>query len=91
MVYCLDVWGLYENMYSEAFKVLEKLRGSDSKSRNCRLLPEVQDGEADMALVVVDAVAAIFRAVAMGQQLDDKRYRKVLLLLEEVGGWFRSV
>ncbi|XP_020873224.1 separase isoform X2 [Arabidopsis lyrata subsp. lyrata] len=89
MVYCLDVWGFYENMYSEAFKVLEKLRGSDSKSRNCRLLPEVQDGEADMALVVVDAVAAIFRAVAMGQQLDDKRYRKVLLLLEEVGGWFR--
>ncbi|CAE6181743.1 unnamed protein product [Arabidopsis arenosa] len=89
MIYCLDVWGLYENEYTEAFKVLEKLRGSDSKSRKCQLLPEVQDGEAEMALVVVDAVASIFRAVAMGQQLDDKRYRKVLLLLEEVGGWFR--
>ncbi|CAB79252.1 putative protein [Arabidopsis thaliana] len=89
MIHCLDVWGLYENVYTEAFKVLEKLRGSDSKSRKSRLLPEVQDGDAEMALVVVDAVAAIFRAVAMSQQLDDKRYRKVLLLLEEVGGWLR--
>ncbi|KAL9818505.1 Separase [Arabidopsis thaliana] len=89
MIHCLDVWGLYENVYTEAFKVLEKLRGSDSNSRKSRLLPEVQDGDAEMALVVVDAVAAIFRAVAMSQQLDDKRYRKVLLLLEEVGGWLR--
>ncbi|EOA19088.1 hypothetical protein CARUB_v10007755mg [Capsella rubella] len=89
MVYCLDAWGLYENVYTEAFKVLEKLRGSESKSRKCRLLPEVQDGEAELALVVVDAVATIIRAVAMGQQFDDKRYRKVLLLLEEVRAWFR--
>lgn len=91
MIYCLDAWGFYENVYTEAFKVLEKLRGSDSKSRKCRLLPEVQDGEAELALVVVDAVAAIFRAVAMSQQIDDKRYRKVLLLLEEVRAWFRLV
>ncbi|XP_010448796.1 PREDICTED: separase isoform X2 [Camelina sativa] len=87
MIYCLDVWGLYENVYAEGFKVLEKLRGgSDCKSR---LLPEVQDGEAQLALVVVDAVNAIVKAVAMGQHLEDKRCRKVLVLIEEVRPWFR--
>ncbi|CAH2078208.1 unnamed protein product [Thlaspi arvense] len=89
MIYCLDAWGFYENVNSQAFKLLERLRGSDVRSRKCRLLPEVQDGEADLAMVIVEAVAAIFKAVAMGQQTDDKPYRRVLLLLEEVRAWFR--
>lgn len=89
MVYCLDDWGFYENANTQAFKVLEKLRGSDTSSRKCRLLlPVVQDGEAELAGVLVEAVAAIFKAVGMGQQTDDKLYRKSLLLLEEVRPWF---
>ncbi|KAL1201644.1 Separase [Cardamine amara subsp. amara] len=89
MIYCLDAWGLYENVYTQAFKVLEKLRGSEISSRKCRLLPEVQDGEAELATVLVEVVAAIFKAAAMVKQTDDKRYRKALLLLEEVRAWFR--
>uniref|UniRef100_A0A1J3F8L7 separase n=1 Tax=Noccaea caerulescens TaxID=107243 RepID=A0A1J3F8L7_NOCCA len=89
MIYCLDVWGFYENVNTQAFKVLEKLRGSDISSRKCRLLPVVQDGEAELAMVLVEAVAAIFKAVGMDQQTDDKLYRKSLLLLEEVRPWFK--
>ena len=88
MVYCLDAWGFHESVSTQAFKVLEKLRGSDASSR---LLPEVKDGEAELAMVVVEAVTAIFKAVAMSQQRDDKMYRKVVLLLGEVRAWFRSV
>ncbi|XP_048596928.1 separase-like isoform X3 [Brassica napus] len=84
MVYCLDAWGFHESVNTQAFKVLEKLRGSSS-----RLLPEVKDGEAELAMVVVEAVTAIFKAVAMSQQRDDKMYRKVVLLLDEVRAWFR--
>ncbi|RID78478.1 hypothetical protein BRARA_A01307 [Brassica rapa] len=86
MVYCLDAWGFHESVSTQAFKVLEKLRGSGVKSR---LLPEVKDGEAELAMVVVEAVTAIFKAVAMSQQRDDKMYRKVVLLLGEVRAWFR--
>ncbi|CAA7060137.1 unnamed protein product [Microthlaspi erraticum] len=89
MIYCLDAWGFYENVNSQSFKVLEKLRGSDISSRKCRLLPEVQDGEAELAMVLVEVVAAIFKSVGMGQQADDKLYRKSLLLLEEVRPWFK--
>ncbi|CAN8325640.1 unnamed protein product [Cochlearia groenlandica] len=91
MIYCLDVWGFYESVNTQSFKVLEKLRGSDVGSRKRRLLPEVKDGEAELGMVIVEAVAAIFKSVAMGQQIDDKPYRKVLLLLEEVRAWFRLV
>ncbi|CAN7071285.1 unnamed protein product [Brassica oleracea var. botrytis] len=86
MVYCLDAWGFHESVNTQAFKVLEKLRGSGVKSR---LLPEVKDGEAELAMVLVEAVTAIFKAVAMSQQRDDKMYRKVVLLLDEVRAWFR--
>ncbi|VVB12005.1 unnamed protein product, partial [Arabis nemorensis] len=89
MVYCLDAWGFHDIVYTQAFKVLEKLRGSDISSRNCLLLPKVQDGESELAMVLVEAVAAIFKAVAMVQQTDDKQYRKCLVLLEEVRAWFR--
>ncbi|CAN6921104.1 unnamed protein product, partial [Brassica oleracea] len=30
MVYCLDAWGFHESVNIQAFKVLEKLRGSDA-------------------------------------------------------------
>lgn len=91
MIYCLDAWGFHENVYTQAFKVLEKLRCSDISSRKCLLLPKVQDGEAELAMVLVEAVAAIFKAVGMVQQTEDKQHRKALLLLEEVRAWFRSV
>ncbi|KAF2541386.1 hypothetical protein F2Q70_00034891 [Brassica cretica] len=38
MVYCLDAWGFHESVNIQAFKVLEKLRGSDASSRCCRRL-----------------------------------------------------
>ena len=55
------------------------------------MLPEVKDGEAELAMVLVEAVTAIFKAVAMSQQRDDKMHRKVIVLLGEVRAWFRSV
>ena len=88
MVYCLDAWGFHESVNTQAFKVLEKLRGSGVKSP---LLPEVKDGEAELGMVLVEAVTAIFKAVAMSQQRDDKMYRKVVVLLDEVRAWFRLV
>ncbi|KAF3592824.1 hypothetical protein DY000_02027105 [Brassica cretica] len=54
-----------------------------------KLLPEVKEGEAELAMVLVEAVAAIFKGVAMCKQVDDEPYRTVLLLLEEVRAWFR--
>ncbi|XP_024005725.1 separase isoform X2 [Eutrema salsugineum] len=89
MIYCLDAWGFYERVSAQAFKVLERLRGSGISSRKCRLLPEVQDGEAELAMVIVEAVAAVFKAIGMALQTDDKPYRTALLLLEEVRAWFR--
>ncbi|CAH8360120.1 unnamed protein product [Eruca vesicaria subsp. sativa] len=89
MIYCLDNWGFYESVNTQAFKVLEKLRGSSVKSR-LLLLPEVKEGEAELAMVLVEAVTVIFKAVGMmSQQGDDKMYRKVVVLVGEVRDWLR--
>ncbi|KAJ0263460.1 Separase [Hirschfeldia incana] len=86
MVYCLDVWGFHEIVVAQGFKVLEKLRGGEAGSK---LLPVVKEGEAELAMVLVEAVAAIFKGVAMFNQVDNEKYKTVLLLLEEVRDWFR--
>lgn len=88
MIYCLDAWGFHESVIAQAFKVLEKLRGGEAGSK---LLPEVKEGEAELAMVLVEAVAAVFKGVAMSKQVDDEPYRTVLLMVEEVRDWFRSV
>ncbi|KAG2240437.1 hypothetical protein Bca52824_090755 [Brassica carinata] len=88
MIHCLDVWGFHESVHTQAVKVLEKLRGYGGGDSRL-LLPEVRDGEAELGMVVVEAVTAIFKAVGMSQQGDDKMYRKVLVLLGEVRAWLR--
>ncbi|XP_010540470.1 PREDICTED: separase isoform X2 [Tarenaya hassleriana] len=91
MIYCLETWGLYEIAYAHGFRVLANLGGSNSSSRKRRCLPEAkaEHGGTELAMVVVEVVAAIFKCVAMGQEVDSDRYRTVLLLLEEVKPWFR--
>ncbi|KAL0890878.1 hypothetical protein Bca101_014861 [Brassica carinata] len=86
MIHCLDAWGFHESAVAQGFKVLEKLRGSEVGSK---LLPEVKEGEAELAMVLVEAVAAIFKGVAMSKKIDDDPYKTVLLLLEEIRDWFR--
>lgn len=90
MVYCLDAWGFHESLVAHGFKVLEKFGGGGSEVGD-KLLPEVEEGEAELAMVIVEAVAAIFRGVAMCKKMDDEKYRTVLLLVKEVRDWFRSV
>ncbi|CAN6914161.1 unnamed protein product [Brassica oleracea] len=86
MIYCLDAWGFHESVIVQAFKVVEKLRGGEVGSK---LLPEVKEGEAELAMVLVEAVAAVFKGVAMCKQVDDEPYRTVLLMVEEVRDWLR--
>ncbi|XVF45726.1 hypothetical protein PTKIN_Ptkin02bG0229600 [Pterospermum kingtungense] len=89
LVYCLQAWGRYDEGESEAFRVLERLRGGVNPGG--KLVPsiDVGGGDSKFGSIVVDAVASVVKSVAMGQSKDCGKYEKGLALLEQVRPWFR--
>ncbi|XWS62549.1 hypothetical protein CRYUN_Cryun06bG0020800 [Craigia yunnanensis] len=87
LVYCLQAWGRYDEGESEAFKVLERLRGkADSEGK---FVPnnDVGGGDSKFGSILVEAVASVVKTIAMGQSKDCGKYERVLALLEQVRPW----
>ncbi|XWS55202.1 hypothetical protein CRYUN_Cryun10bG0154400 [Craigia yunnanensis] len=89
LVYCLQAWGRYEEGESEAFRVLERL--SEEAHTEGKFVPsiDVGGGDSKFGSIVVEAVAAVVKNVAMGKNKDRGKYERVLALLEQVSPWYR--
>ncbi|OMO79315.1 Peptidase C50, separase [Corchorus capsularis] len=87
LVYCLHAWGRYEEGESEAFRVLDRLRGEAHSGG--KLVPNVGGCDSRLGSIVVEAVASVVKSVAMRQSKDCRRYETILALLEQVRPWFR--
>ncbi|CAK7357007.1 unnamed protein product [Dovyalis caffra] len=99
LVCCLEAWGLYRDGENEGFRVLERLRALDlgpkpknnKKKKLGKYLPVLlENGDLDFAKMVVEAVVAIMKCVALGKSKNDDHYKRVIGMIQEVKPWFRS-
>ncbi|XP_022748574.1 separase isoform X3 [Durio zibethinus] len=91
LVYCLNAWGSYEEGENEAFRVLERLRGETHSEG--KFVPGIDVGASDSKFgsIVVEAVAAVVKNVAMGKSKDCAKYERILALLGQVRPWYRAL
>lgn len=89
LIYCLQAWGRYDEGESEAFRVLERLRGKPDSEGKFVPSIDVGGGDSKFGSIVLEAVASAVKSVTMGQSKDCGKYERVLALLEQVRPWFR--
>ncbi|XP_050938056.1 separase isoform X2 [Cucumis melo] len=95
MVHCMEDWGLFKDAEAEGFRILERLRDIDSRSKagkmDCRVIHDGDKGGGDegFCLLFVEVVATVVKCTACGRSKESGDYRRVLGLVEEVRPWFR--
>ncbi|XP_038681739.1 separase isoform X2 [Tripterygium wilfordii] len=91
LVHCLAAWGRHGEAEREALWVLERLRGVDLGVKEWgKFLPgAVENGDGELAALLVEVVAMVVKCLATGQSKDERDYGKVVDLVEEVRPWFR--
>lgn len=103
-MHCLIRWERYQDAINEGFRVLKdiggvKLEGCGWKVSMGQLVPRlvVVDGdgnggiEGDIVRLIVDLAVSIAQCVSLSKDKDAEKYNDLLILLEEVRPWFRSV
>lgn len=95
MVHCMEDWGLFKAAEAEGFRILERLREIDRKSKSGKLdCCVVNDGDKgggdkDFGLLFAEVVVTIVKCTASGRSKEIYDYRRVIGLVEEVRPWFR--
>ncbi|XP_011657385.1 separase isoform X3 [Cucumis sativus] len=95
MVHCMEDWGLFKDAEAEGFRILDRLRDIDRRSKagklDFRVIHDGDKGGGDegFCLLFVEVVATVVKCTACGRSKESGDYRRVLGLVEEVRTWFR--
>lgn len=95
MVHCMEDWGLFKEAEAEGFRILERLRDIDRRSKarklDSRVIHDGDKGGGDegFRLLFVEVVATLVKCTASGRSKESGDYGRVLGLVEEVRPWFR--
>ncbi|ESQ38299.1 hypothetical protein EUTSA_v10029518mg, partial [Eutrema salsugineum] len=87
LIHCYQTWGWFTHAYNDGFRVLEQLRGPESRCVQFLQNPEFE--RAKRAKVFLEVVASIVRSVAMSRDMDERQYWRVSSLPREIKPWLR--
>lgn len=88
-MHCFEACGRVHDAEAEALRVLEKLQSV--KKRKGKILPQLGGDDKDLCLLVVEIAVTLVRCAATGTGKENRDFKRVLDLVEELRPWLRYV